>query len=164
MEKVCPPPVLTKEDLKKQNKNRSFYSLVCLGLLLFEFSAHCSHNFLDIIHSWFQVLTVGVFSGGGALFLPAGFLRPYARGVQKEDGREQRQKWAERQEEEEALLHPLMADVPKALVRKKLKKKKNQINKRRNKQQLAGRWVGPSQRGSHITLLHTNSPNTLLIS
>lgn len=93
------------------------------------------------------------------MFLTAGLLRPHARGVQKEDGREQRQKWAERQEEEEALLHPLMAKVAKAIGRKKFKRKKS--NKYAKKQTTAGWSVGQS--GGHVTLLHTNSPNTLSV-
>lgn len=102
--------------------------------------------------------------GWAGLCLPAGLLRPHARGVQEEDGREQRQKWAERQEEEEALLHPLMAEVSKAQGRRKSKKQRKE-SKETNNNSWLGQWVGtePNLSGSHVTLLHTNSPNTLSV-
>lgn len=97
--------------------------------------------------------------------LPAGLLRPHARGVQEEDGREQRQKRAEWQEEEEALLHPLTAEVPKVQGRRKSKKQRKESKETNNNNSWLGRWVGtePNPSGSHVTLLHTNSPNTLSV-
>lgn len=75
--------------------------------------------------------------------LPTGLLRPHARGVQEEDGREQRQKRAKRQEEEKALLHPLMVKVPNAQGRglKKSKKKQKISKETNNNISWLGQWV-----------------------
>lgn len=98
--------------------------------------------------------------GGGTLFPPAGLFRPHARGLQKEDGREQRQKWSERQEEEEAMLHPLR----RKLFYKNLKNKESKMKQRRRKRKetTTGWFLGAS--GSDVTQLHTKSLNTLSLS